>query len=101
MKEVPVYNIQDNNETTMMFCIASGVVLISLALLCDAVIGNVQEGAMRLHGEGATHVVLYSYSLGFVLILVGLVATGQLFPGFAFAAQVQYCIYESFVSRYS
>lgn len=68
--------------------ITSGVVLISMALMCDAIIGNVQEGAMKRHGEGATQVVLYSYGLGFVLILVGLVATGQLFPGFSFAAQV-------------
>lgn len=71
-----------------MFDIASGVVLICMALMCDAIIGNVQEGAMKRHGEGATQVVLYSYSLGFVLILVGLVATGQLLPGFSFAAQV-------------
>ncbi|KAK8377400.1 hypothetical protein O3P69_013791 [Scylla paramamosain] len=67
----------------------TGVVLVSLALLCDAVIGNVQEGAIKKYSEGATHVVLYSYSIGFFIILAGLVMTNQLLSAASFAAQVK------------
>lgn len=62
--------------------------LVSLALLCDAVIGNVQEGAIKKYSEGATHVVLYSYSLGFVIILFALTVSNQLIPAASFATQV-------------
>lgn len=71
----------------------TGVMLVSLALLCDAVIGNVQEGAMKQYGEGTTHVVLYSYSYGFFIILVGLLCTGQLFAALPFAAEYPWEVY--------
>lgn len=72
-------------------CLSStGVVLVSLALLCDAVIGNVQEGAIKKYNEGATHVVLYSYSLGFIIILLGLIMSNQLFSAASFATQVNW-----------
>uniref|UniRef100_A0A8W7PZM0 Adenosine 3'-phospho 5'-phosphosulfate transporter 2 n=1 Tax=Anopheles coluzzii TaxID=1518534 RepID=A0A8W7PZM0_ANOCL len=41
-----------------------GVFLISLALLCDAAIGNVQEKAMREHRAPNNEVVIYSYGIG-------------------------------------
>ncbi|KAK8377398.1 hypothetical protein O3P69_013791 [Scylla paramamosain] len=71
----------------------TGVVLVSLALLCDAVIGNVQEGAIKKYSEGATHVVLYSYSIGFFIILAGLVMTNQLLSAASFAAQFPWEVY--------
>ncbi|XP_074641762.1 adenosine 3'-phospho 5'-phosphosulfate transporter 2-like isoform X2 [Tubulanus polymorphus] len=61
-----------------------GVVLISLALCADAVIGNVQEKAMKLHGSSNSEMVLYSYAIGFVYILFGLLMFGQLVPAFQF-----------------
>lgn len=64
----------------------TGVVLVSLALLCDAAIGNVQEAAMKRYSEGTTHVVLYSYSIGFFIIFAGLLCSGQLIPAASFAA---------------
>lgn len=69
--------------------LSTGVVLVSLALLCDAVIGNVQEGAIKKYNEGATNVVLYSYSIGFFIILIGLIMTNQLLSAASFAAQVK------------
>ncbi|XP_012590254.1 PREDICTED: adenosine 3'-phospho 5'-phosphosulfate transporter 2 isoform X2 [Condylura cristata] len=64
-----------------------GVVLISLALCADAIIGNVQEKAMKLHGASNSEMVLYSYSIGFVYILLGLTCTRGLGPAMAFCSQ--------------
>uniref|UniRef100_A0A8D8EZT4 Adenosine 3'-phospho 5'-phosphosulfate transporter 2 n=1 Tax=Culex pipiens TaxID=7175 RepID=A0A8D8EZT4_CULPI len=61
-----------------------GVLLISLALLCDAAIGNVQEKAMREHKAPNNEVVIYSYGIGFVYLSVIMLLTGNLFDGFAF-----------------
>ncbi|XP_055626118.1 adenosine 3'-phospho 5'-phosphosulfate transporter 2 [Toxorhynchites rutilus septentrionalis] len=64
-----------------------GVLLISLALVCDAAIGNVQEKAMREYKAPNNEVVLYSYGLGFVYLSVIMLLTGHLFTGFAFCYQ--------------
>ena len=71
-----------------LYFLSTGVMLVSLALLCDAVIGNVQEGAMKKYSEGATLVVLYSYSIGFIIILIGLIMTNQLVSAASFATEV-------------
>lgn len=71
----------------------TGIVLVSCALLCDAVIGNVQEGAMRKYSENTTHVVLYSYSIGFFIILVGLLFSGQMLDAVTFATNHQWEVY--------
>ncbi|XP_014349452.1 adenosine 3'-phospho 5'-phosphosulfate transporter 2 isoform X3 [Latimeria chalumnae] len=65
----------------------TGVILISLALCADAAIGNVQEKAMRLHNGSNSEVVLYSYSIGFVYILLGLAGTGGLGSAVAFCSE--------------
>ncbi|XP_065086778.1 adenosine 3'-phospho 5'-phosphosulfate transporter 2 [Ochlerotatus camptorhynchus] len=61
-----------------------GVLLISMALLCDAAIGNVQEKAMREHMAPNNEVVLYSYGIGFVYLSVVMLLTGNLFSGITF-----------------
>ncbi|CAD7083300.1 unnamed protein product [Hermetia illucens] len=61
-----------------------GVAMISSALLCDAAIGNVQERAMRENKAPNNEVVLYSYGIGFVYLLVIMIATGNLFSGLEF-----------------
>ncbi|GAB1298100.1 Adenosine 3'-phospho 5'-phosphosulfate transporter 2 [Apodemus speciosus] len=63
------------------------VMLISLALCADAVIGNVQEKAMKLHNASNSEMVLYSYSIGFVYILLGLSCTSGLGPAVAFCSK--------------
>ncbi|XP_067146943.1 adenosine 3'-phospho 5'-phosphosulfate transporter 2 isoform X2 [Apteryx mantelli] len=65
----------------------TGVVLISLALCADAVIGNVQEKAMKLHNGSNSEMVLYSYSIGFVYILLGLTCTSGLSPAVTFCSK--------------
>lgn len=65
-----------------------GVTMISTALLFDAVIGNVQEKAMREHRANNVEVVLYSYGIGFVYLLVILALSGHLFPSVRFCATV-------------
>lgn len=65
----------------------TGIILISLALCVDAIIGNVQEKAMKLHSASNSEMVLYSYSLGFLYIFLGLACTRGLGPAMAFCAQ--------------
>ncbi|KAK3601980.1 hypothetical protein CHS0354_025491 [Potamilus streckersoni] len=63
---------------------AYGVLLISLALVADGAIGNVQEQAMKQYGSSNAEVVLYSYSIGFLYILFGLIVSGTLMPAVRF-----------------
>ncbi|XP_048385459.1 adenosine 3'-phospho 5'-phosphosulfate transporter 2 isoform X3 [Stegostoma tigrinum] len=65
----------------------TGIVFISMALCADAVIGNVQEKAMKLHNGSNSEMVLYSYSIGFLYILVGLFCTQGLSPAFVFCSR--------------
>lgn len=58
----------------------SGIIMISLALLADAMIGNVQEKAMKKFAAPNCEVVLYSYSLGLIYLGIALVISGQLLP---------------------
>lgn len=61
-----------------------GVFLISMALCADAVIGNVQEKAIKHFSAPNAEVVLYSYSIGFLYILLGQIVTAQLWEAVAF-----------------
>lgn len=63
--------------------------MISSALLFDAIIGNVQEKAMREHKASNVEVVLYSYGIGFIYLLVVLTVTGNLVSGLRFCATVR------------
>lgn len=67
-----------------------GVAMISTALLFDAIIGNVQEKAMREHKASNVEVVQYSYGIGFVYLLVVLTLTGNLMSGLRFCATVSH-----------
>lgn len=62
--------------------------MISSALICDAIIGNVQEKSMKQYNASNTEVVLYSYSIGFLYILITMVLTGDFFRGIEFCAKV-------------
>lgn len=65
-----------------------GVVLIVGALCADAAIGNVQEKQMKLHKASNIEVVLYSYSIGFLYILIGEIFFDNLSDAFVFWSQV-------------
>lgn len=65
-----------------------GVVMISTALLFDAVIGNVQEKAMREYNASNVDVVLYSYGIGFGYLLILLTLSGNLLTSLRFCATV-------------
>lgn len=64
-----------------------GVLLISLALCCDAIIGNVQEKVMKQTHASNAEVVLYSYSIGCVYILFGQLVTSQFFDALHFSSE--------------
>ncbi|XP_012271817.1 adenosine 3'-phospho 5'-phosphosulfate transporter 2 [Orussus abietinus] len=64
-----------------------GVIMISCALLCDALIGNLQEKAMRQYKAGNTEVVLYSYSIGFLYLFIILLFTENIVKGATFCAK--------------
>jgi adenosine 3'-phospho 5'-phosphosulfate transporter B3 len=63
-----------------------GITMISMALLCDAVIGNVQEKSMRTYGAPNAEVVLFSYSIGFFYLLIVMGITGDFTDGLQFFA---------------
>ncbi|KAJ8664561.1 hypothetical protein QAD02_006223 [Eretmocerus hayati] len=63
-----------------------GVAMISGALLCDALIGNIQEKTMKQHKATNTEVVLYSYSIGFFYLFVILALTGDIVKGASFCS---------------
>lgn len=63
--------------------------MISLALLCDAIIGNVQEKSMKSYEAPNAEVVLYSYALGFVYIFAVMLFTGDFVAGVKFFGEVR------------
>lgn len=65
-----------------------GVVMISLALVCDAAIGNVQEKAMKTYKAPNSEVVFFSYGIGFMYLLLIMTCTGHLFSGIKFCSHV-------------
>nr|CAD7407941.1 unnamed protein product [Timema poppensis] len=65
----------------------TGVMMISCALLCDAVIGNLQEKSMKTYKATNTEVVLYSYSIGFVYLFVIMLVSGDLVKGILFCSK--------------
>lgn len=79
-------NVDYNSYCYYLFL--AGVFMISCALLCDAVIGNVQEKYMRIYAASNTEVVLYSYGLGFLYLAVVMTISGGLFDGINFCSQV-------------
>ena len=48
--------------------------------MADAVIGNVQEKAMKQYGSTQVEVILYSYSIGTVYLLGGQILSGNFVP---------------------
>nr|CAD7395381.1 unnamed protein product [Timema cristinae] len=64
-----------------------GVMMISCALLCDAVIGNLQEKSMKTYKATNTELVLYSYSIGFVYLFVIMLVSGDLVKGILFCSK--------------
>jgi solute carrier family 35 (adenosine 3'-phospho 5'-phosphosulfate transporter), member B3 len=71
-----------------------GVFVISLALVFDAVIGNVQELAMKKHKAPNSEVVFYSYGIGFIYLFVYMVISGDFLDGFKFGWNVSYKIFK-------
>ncbi|XP_036725359.1 adenosine 3'-phospho 5'-phosphosulfate transporter 2 isoform X2 [Balaenoptera acutorostrata] len=86
------YNVAD---VSAALCMSLGLIWFTLAdstvapnfNLTDAVIGNVQEKAMKLHNASNSEMVLYSYSIGFVYILLGLTCTSGLGPAVTFCSK--------------
>lgn len=66
-----------------------GVVMVSSALIADAVIGNVQEKAMNTARSSNVEMVLYSYAIGFFYILFWEIFVSQrLFQAMQFCSEV-------------
>lgn len=63
--------------------------MISLALLADAIIGNVQEKAMKKYNASNNEVVLYSYLMGLGYLGVALILTRGLSPAIVVAQKVK------------
>lgn len=67
-----------------------GVIIISCALVFDAVIGNVQELAMKKHKASNSEVVFYSYGIGFLYLFVFMAISGDFVDGFQFSWNVSF-----------
>lgn len=65
-----------------------GVVMICLALVCDAIIGNVQEKAMKAHKAPNSEVVFFSYGIGFIYLFLIMTVSGHLLSGIKFCSHV-------------
>jgi len=65
----------------------TGVLMISLALVADAIIGNVQEKTIKQHNASNSEVVLYSYSIGFVYLFFLVAVFTDI------ASAINYCAY--------
>lgn len=65
-----------------------GVVMICMALLCDAAIGNVQEKAMREYSASSNEIVFWSYGIGFIYLFVVMLLSGSLYSGIVFCSKV-------------
>ena len=48
----------------VLFLSCTGVLLISLALCADAIIGNLQEKTLKQYSGSNLEMILYSYSIG-------------------------------------
>ncbi|KAI5729289.1 hypothetical protein M8J76_001037 [Diaphorina citri] len=66
---------------------AVGVLIISMALLCDAAIGNFQEKFIKKYSASNAEVVLYSYAIGFGYLVVLMSISGGLTSGYQFCSQ--------------
>lgn len=62
--------------------------MISLALFCDAAIGNVQEKSMKTYGATNSEVILYSYGIGFIYLFMIMICTGSFVDGLQYFATV-------------
>ncbi|KAK6012289.1 UAA transporter family protein [Ostertagia ostertagi] len=70
-----------------------GYIMISGALLADAVIGNIQEKNMKKYGGSSNEMVLYSYSIESVYLLVYTIVSGEFFTAFKFFLENPYKTY--------
>ena len=66
-----------------------GIIMISTALVADAIIGNLQEKVMKNHPQAVNaEFIHFSYAIGFLYLFAVLCLTGTLSSGFqAFASQ--------------
>ncbi|XP_060583195.1 adenosine 3'-phospho 5'-phosphosulfate transporter 2-like [Ruditapes philippinarum] len=59
-----------------------GVILITLALCADGLIGNFQEKTLKQYSAGNSEMVFYSYSLGLLYIFIGILLLGDFVSAF-------------------
>ena len=61
----------------------NGIAMLTVALIADAVVSNVQEKALKkAHLAVNAEVILYSYGFGTLYLLTGLIISGRLWSGF-------------------
>lgn len=64
-----------------------GIIMISCALLCDAVMGNYQEKVMKEHEVPNAEIIFFAYLFGFLYLFVAMFVSNHLFSAFVFCAQ--------------
>jgi len=66
---------------------STGILMICLALVADAIIGNVQEKTIRHSKATNSEIVLYSYAIGFVYLFFGVAVFTDI------ASAINFCSY--------
>jgi len=58
-----------------------GIIMLSVALIADAILSNVQEKSMKSFNACNAEVIFYSYSIGSIISFVYILITGDLISG--------------------
>ncbi|CAI5446741.1 unnamed protein product [Caenorhabditis angaria] len=79
---IVMFTLADNKVSPIFD--SRGYIMISGALLADAVIGNIQEKNMKKYGGSSNEVVLYSYGIGSIFIFFYILISGEIFESIPF-----------------
>ncbi|CAH0398636.1 unnamed protein product [Chilo suppressalis] len=86
-----MFTLADSNTSPNFDII--GVIVISLALLCDAIIGNVQEKAMKQFQASNNEVVFYSYAIACIYLVVITGVSGIMTAGYIYCSEMPVKLY--------
>lgn len=80
-----LFTLADSRVSTKFDIV--GVIMISIALVADAILGNMQEKTMKEFHAPNAEVIFYSYFFGALYLGICLLFSGHLLPGLAYFAE--------------
>jgi adenosine 3'-phospho 5'-phosphosulfate transporter B3 len=79
-------------EWTLTISEITGIIMITCALMSDAVASNIQEKILKNDGRSATELIFYGHLLGACMLIFVCVLTDQLFSAILYCYQHPYLI---------